>query len=362
MDLGDVSATPAAGVGVSSPMFRAPFPGSATATAAHAPCTMKAPSCSSSCASPPERPRMWRVSHSPPRLPASRCCVANAGDVSGCKRAARGGWSPQRRCMTPVGRQCIPLLAAYILWPGEWRAIVPYPDIGLGGGRPSRARWKQQGGRVGWRGRQRRRRAGIDALPHPTVLKHLWPPAPLATHPHTTCALRFLRLREVIGLTPLGGEDQVGVCASHTSREESHRQRCGSTLLACRGHRFRLVDPTPVIPHRDGSFWEDSTRPTSLPSPSTDARRRSASSPPYFSLPPVSTASVVLAGQSADGASCSTAGGEARVRFSGNAGRGCLPAYAPVDVDVTRGRPARWSQLGMRFLPLLRRSRFGFRQ
>jgi hypothetical protein len=42
------------------------------------------------------------------------------------------------------------------------------------------------------------------------VLRHLWPPAPLATSPHTTYALRFLRLGEVVGLTPLGGcEDQV---------------------------------------------------------------------------------------------------------------------------------------------------------
>ncbi|KAJ7927639.1 hypothetical protein B0H13DRAFT_1970055 [Mycena leptocephala] len=31
---------------------------------------------------------------------------------------------------------------------------------------------------------------GIHALPHLAVLKHLWPPAPLATPPHTTCALR----------------------------------------------------------------------------------------------------------------------------------------------------------------------------
>ncbi|KAJ7912636.1 hypothetical protein B0H13DRAFT_2006470, partial [Mycena leptocephala] len=32
---------------------------------------------------------------------------------------------------------------------------------------------------------------GIDALPHLAVLKHLWPPAPLATPPHTTYAFRF---------------------------------------------------------------------------------------------------------------------------------------------------------------------------
>jgi hypothetical protein len=31
---------------------------------------------------------------------------------------------------------------------------------------------------------------GIDALPHLAAPKHLWPPAPLATPPHTTCALR----------------------------------------------------------------------------------------------------------------------------------------------------------------------------
>jgi hypothetical protein len=56
---------------------------------------------------------------------------------------------------------------------------------------------------------------GIDAVPRPAVLKHLWPPAPLATPPHTTRALRFLRLREVIGLTSLGGVKTKSASGGH---------------------------------------------------------------------------------------------------------------------------------------------------
>ncbi|KAJ7927628.1 hypothetical protein B0H13DRAFT_1970030 [Mycena leptocephala] len=39
---------------------------------------------------------------------------------------------------------------------------------------------------------------GIHALPHLAVLKRLWSPVLLATPPHTTYALRFLHLREVV--------------------------------------------------------------------------------------------------------------------------------------------------------------------